>query len=165
MWLCRDCQGKNGKFFNAIQTACFQQSSCTAKTGRPSPARFVFLDRTVRGHSVRRQHAAEVHRLSVMPQPLQGIELPGLFREHMDADAAIVQQHPGAVPVAFPAERILSGLLLQRLFHRAAQRVDLRIGRTGGDDKVIRQSGQVRDLDGRDLLSLLLVQRLWRKDC
>ena len=77
----------------------------------------------------------------------------------MDHDVAVVQQHPGAVPVALPAEDLDPAFLLQILLHGAAEGVDLGVGAAGGNDEIIRQGRNVGDLNGGNLLALLLVQR------
>ena len=82
----------------------------------------------------------------------------------MDCHTAIVQQHPSSIPVPLPVEGSLSGLFLHGLFHRVAQGVDLGVGPAGGDDKIVRQGGQVRNLNGADFLALLLVQGLGRNN-
>ncbi|CAN3972081.1 Ribokinase, partial [Dysosmobacter welbionis] len=114
------------------------------------------------GRSILRQHTGEIHRLAVVPKPLQRIELPGLGGEHVDHHTAVVQQDPGAVPVALPAERILPRLLLHGLLHCAAQGVDLGVGIAGGNDEIVRQGGLLRDLDGGDVAALFLVQGFGR---
>ena len=82
----------------------------------------------------------------------------------MHYHAAIVQQDPGAVTVALAAERILAGLLLQCLLHSAAEGVDLGVGGTAGNDKIVSDGGKIGDLNGGDLLALLLVQGLCGND-
>ena len=116
------------------------------------------------GRSVRRQNFAQIHRLSVMPQPLQRVELPGLGGKDVDYHAAVVQQDPGAVPVALTAEGLLAALLVHGLLHRAAQGVDLGVGGSGGNDEIIRQCGLLRHLNDGDLLALLLIQGLGGND-
>ena len=83
----------------------------------------------------------------------------------MDGKTAVIQQHPSAVPVALPVKGRFAGLLLQGLFHGAAQGVDLGVGCAGGDDKVVCQGGEVCDLDGGDLLAFFFIQGLYRGDC
>ena len=80
----------------------------------------------------------------------------------MDHHAAVVQQDPGAVPVALPAEGILPRLLLHGLLHRAAQGVDLGVGGAGGDDEIVRQGGLLRDFNSGDVAALFFVQGLGR---
>ena len=64
-------------------------------------------------------NAADVHGLAVLPQALQAVEGPGLLIEHMDGDAAVVQQDPRAAAIALPVQGLLTGLLCQQLFHIA----------------------------------------------
>ena len=56
-------------------------------------------------------------------------------------------------------QRLLA-LFGQFLFHRVAQRVDLRVGRTGADDKVFCERRDLVDADESDLLALFAVERL-----
>ena len=83
------------------------------------------------------QDGAQVDFLAVGPQVLEGIELARLVVEDVDDDAAVVEQNPRAAAVALAVQRLLA-LFGQFLFHRVAQRVDLRVGRAGADDKVFR---------------------------
>lgn len=59
--------------------------------------------------------AAQVHALAVLPQTLQAVEGPGLLIEHMDGDAAVVQQDPRAAAITLPVQGLLTGLLRQYL--------------------------------------------------
>ena len=81
----------------------------------------------------------------------------------MHGQAPIVQQHPGTAPVPLSVQGLLAGLLRDHLFHIVNQGVDLRIGRAGGQDKVVRQGGQVRNLQHLNLPALFLRQRLGRQ--
>ena len=76
----------------------------------------------------------------------------------MDSDAAVVQQHPGAAAVALTVQGILVGLLMQHLLHVIHQSVDLGVGRAGGDDEILCQSGQLTDLQRLNFLCLLVCQ-------
>ena len=111
------------------------------------------------------QHATQVHGLAVVPQALQTVELTCLLREDVDHYAAVIQQDPGTVAVAFTAQGHLVRLFLHSLFHAAAQGVDLGVGAAGGDDKIVRQSGLLGNFDGGNLLALLFIPRLCRDDC
>ena len=76
----------------------------------------------------------------------------------MDGDAAVVQQHPGAAAIALPVQGLLLRLLPEDLFHIVHQGVDLGIGGAGGDDEIVRQGGQVADLQHLDLPALFVGQ-------
>ena len=106
-----------------------------------------------------RQDGAQVDFLAVGPQVLEGIELARLVVEDVDDDAAVVEQDPRAAAVALAVQRLLA-LFGQFLFHRVAQRVDLRVGRTGADDKVLRERRDLVDADESDLLTLFAVECL-----
>ena len=77
--------------------------------------------------------------MGVAPQALQIVKLSCFLGKHMDHQAAVVQQNPGAAAVTFPTQGRLTGVI-QCLFHGVAQRLDMGAGRTGADQEVISQS-------------------------
>ena len=105
------------------------------------------------------QDLAQVDLLAVGPQMLEGIELARLVVEDVHDHAAVVQQHPRAAAVALAVQRLLAGLR-ELLLHLVAQRVDLRVGRTGADDKILRERRDLVDADELDIFALLAVERL-----
>ena len=70
-----------------------------------------------------------------------------------------------AATMALAAHRGLIGLLLHGLLHTVAQGVDLGVGTTGGNDKILCQRRQLCHLDGADLLAFLLIQCLYGDQC
>ena len=103
------------------------------------------------------QERAQIDLFSVGPEVLKRIELARLIIEHVDNDAAIVEQHPRAAAVALAVQRLFARLR-ELLFHLVAQGVDLRVGRTGADDKVLRERRDLVDANEFDLLTLFAVE-------
>ena len=74
----------------------------------------------------------------------------------MDGDAAVVQQHPCAAPVALPVQRFFTCLLGQYLFHVVDQRVYLGVAGAGGDDKIVRQRCDFRNFQQPQEKSIII---------
>lgn len=68
------------------------------------------------------QERAQIDLFSVGPEVLKRIELARLIIEHVDNDAAIVEQHPRAAAVALAVQRLFARLR-ELLFHFVAQGV------------------------------------------
>ena len=73
---------------------------------------------------------------------------------------AVVQQNPGIGTVTLGVLRCNRMPLFELEFHFIRQRLDVRTACTGGNDKIVRQHGNIADSDELEIHSFFLIQYL-----
>ena len=106
------------------------------------------------------QDFCDVHGFAVLPQAVQIVECAGFLRKDMYNHIAVVQQNPGIGTVPLGVLRRNRMPLFELKFHFIRQRLDMRTACTGGNDKIVRQHGNIADSDELEIHSFFLIQYL-----
>ena len=118
-----------------------------------SPHLTVFLAafRATRPRQVRRQ----LDSGAVLPQTLQGVELPILVLQDVDDDVPIVHQHPVGVGETLTGPTLGPGTM-HGLVDRVNDGVDVAFIRAGGQQEDVGQTESLGYVDSGEVLSLLI---------
>ena len=96
--------------------------------------------------------------LAIAPKAFKIVKLSCLIRKNVDDYAAVIQKHPCAAAMPFPADQLIVRSV-HCLFNGIAKRVDMRVGRAGADHKIIRQCGDIRNFNHVNIQTFLAVKR------
>ena len=101
----------------------------------------------------------QVHRQldggAVLPQAFERVELPVLVLQDMDNDVAVVHQDPVGVGETLPGTALGSGMV-HGLIDRIDDGVDMAVVRPGSQEEDIGESQSLGDVNGGEVLSLLI---------
>src|SRR5215467_1514307 len=96
----------------------------------------------------------------VAPQPLQIVIAAALFTEHVNDESAKVQQCPVCGAVPFAMFGLAPQLLVELLFHFAANRLYLRRAKASAQHKIFREGAQAAKVKHGDAGGFFVLHRL-----